>query len=59
MSDEQEWDHWLDRIQDVGVNLTAWEASFVEDMQDLRRRHVGLTEKQAEVLEAIYAKRTP
>lgn len=67
MSDAQDWDHWLDEILDKGVNLSAWEEDFIDALQ--ARRGSGLfpgrpgalhlTEKQADILERIFAARTP
>lgn len=59
MSDEQDWDHWLDEIAQRGVNLTAWEEDFVESTQGQRAAGRPLSEKQAEILERIYTNRTP
>jgi len=64
MSDAQDWDHWLDTILEKGVNLSSWETDFIESLEARRagfldRRLVGLTEKQAEILERIYSARTP
>ncbi len=59
MSDAQDWDEWLDQIAERGVNLTAWEIDFVEDMQGKRAAKRTLTDKQVEILERIFAQRTP
>ena len=56
---EREWDEWLTAIQADGINLTAWEESFVEDMAVRREADRTLSEKQSEILERIYAQRTP
>ena len=59
MSDEQEWDRWLDEIDQKGVNLTAWETDFIEHVQAQRALKFALTLTQAEILERIFASRTP
>ena len=58
MSDESDWDKWLETIAREGVNLTTWEEDFVESMQDRRSLGRQLTENMAKTLERIYAERT-
>lgn len=41
------------------MNLTPWEESFMEDMIAQAARGREFTEKQAEIIERIYADRTP
>lgn len=64
MSDEQDWAHWLSEVLDKGVNLSSWETDFIESLETQRAGllpHVPLqlSEKQAALLERIYADRTP
>ena len=61
MSDAQDWDHWLDEVLDKGVNLSAWEIDFIEALEARRadRGPMHLSEKEAAVLERIFAARTP
>lgn len=59
MSDESEWDYWLDKIADEGVNLTPWEEDFVASLEAQRRNGRKLTDRQAEILERIYSEKTP
>ena len=59
MSDESDWDHWIDTIQEEGRNLTKWEEQFVESLNTQRDEGRPLTERQAEILERIYADKTP
>lgn len=59
MSDERDWDEWLERIEVDGVNLTAWEEEFVESIRARRETGRALTDSQAETLERIYSARTP
>lgn len=49
----------LETIERGGVNLTAWEEGFIESIRDQLTAGRELSEKQAEILERIYAKRTP
>lgn len=51
---------WLESIEVEGRNLTAWEEEFVASLRDrFDRGWTTLTDKQAEVLERIYADKTP
>ncbi len=50
---------WIEHLQRRGLNLTAWEIDFIESLQGRLDRGLHLTEKQAETLEEIHAKRTP
>jgi len=50
---------WLDQIKTHGVNLTVWEEDFVESIEGQIRNGRTLSERQAEILERIYAQRTP
>ena len=50
---------WAEAIQDHGRGLTTWEMEFVGDVADRLDRDLPLSEKQEEVLERIYADRTP
>lgn len=59
MSDESEWDYWIDKILDEGVNLTKWEEDFVQSLDEQRGNGRRLSERQAEILERIYAEKTP
>lgn len=51
-------DHFLRELQHPYKKLTAWELDFLESVQDQFDRRGGLTEKQFEVLERIYAEKT-
>ena len=51
---------WLEAIEIDGRNLTTWEEEFVGSIRDrFDRGWTSLTEKQAEILERIYAEKTP
>lgn len=53
---------WIETIQRECVNLTTWEESFIESMQDIVARYGDETEftrAQATQIERIYAERTP
>lgn len=58
-ADRDQWSDWLDALERDGVNLSTWETDFAESIRvqlSLGRR---LSEKQAEILERIYAEKTP
>ena len=59
LPDQAKVERWLDEIEAHGTNLTTWEAEFVEAMQVRRDLGNTFTPKQAEVIERIYAERTP
>ena len=50
---------WLAHIQAVGVNLTTWEESFIERIDQKMEQGLSLSGREAEILEQIYAERTP
>jgi hypothetical protein len=58
-ANEAQWDFWLSEIHENGVNLTTWEADFVESIVSQRERGRKLSDKQVEILERIYAEKTP
>ncbi len=58
-STESDWDLWLDTIERDGVNLTVFEEGFIESMLLKRANRWRLSEKEAAILERIYAERTP
>ena len=57
--DNDTWSGWVAAIRADGVNLTKWEEDFVESVAGLLERRGTLSERQAEILERIYADRTP
>lgn len=49
---------WVSAIEDVSEELNDWELNFIESISDKLDRRSNLTERQAEVLERIYAEKT-
>lgn len=49
----------IEEIQEHGVNVSKWEADFVESISDQLQQRGSLSEKQVEILDRIYAERTP
>lgn len=58
MSDKRH-EGWLETIERDGRNLTTWEQEFVESLRERVDRGQTLSEKQAAILERIYAEKTP
>ena len=54
-----EIDHWIKAVNEDGVNLSKWEESFMASITDQWDRSGYLSERQVEILERIYAERTP
>jgi hypothetical protein len=50
---------WIEAVNTEGRNLTAWERSFMASIADQFDRTGSLSERQIEILERIYAERTP
>lgn len=50
---------WGEMIKEEGRNLTKWELDFVDSVLDQMGNGRFLSIKQAEILERIYAEKTP
>lgn len=48
----------LETIERMGVNLTPWEEDFIESLRAHLNAGKKLSERQVDILERIYAKRT-
>lgn len=46
--------HWIDTIENEGKGLSSWEEKFIDDVS----RQVTWSEKQATIIERIYAEKT-
>lgn len=54
------WEHWIQTCYDEGRNLTKWEQGFIEDLKEqFENGRKYLSDRQAEILERIYADKTP
>lgn len=49
---------WAADIRSQARNLTAWEQQFLDAIEERLEEGWNLSEKQAEVLERIYAEKT-
>ena len=60
MKDETELHkYWIEVIQTEGANLTKWESDFIDSLDEWIKSGRKLSEKQIEILERIYANKTP
>ena len=52
-------EHWISEIQHHGRDLSEWEDHFVESVEIQLAQKGSLSPKQEEILERIYAEKTP
>lgn len=52
-------EHWITIIQEEGRDLSDWEEGFVESISEQLERTGSLSNRQEEILERIYAEKTP
>lgn len=50
---------WIEYIQVQGINLTKWEQDFMESIAEQFEIKQWISDKQEEILERIYAEKTP
>ena len=50
---------WIEAINTKGRKLTSWEIDFVESVSEQINANGTLSERQEEILERIYAEKTP
>jgi hypothetical protein len=50
---------WIESVNSKGRGLTKWEFSFMESITDQFERSGSLSDRQEEILERIYADKTP
>ncbi len=50
---------WITAIYDRGTGLSKWEADFIDSLQLQLESRGSLSERQQEILERIYAEKTP
>ena len=48
---------WVEAIQAEGRGVTEWEGKFVQSCAEVLDEGRGLSEKQEEILERVYAQR--
>jgi hypothetical protein len=52
-------EYWITTINEEGRNLTKWELDFMESITDQFSVKNFISDKQEEILERIYAEKTP
>ena len=50
---------WIETVNDLGRNLTNWEIQFMESITDEFERRGRISDREEEILERIYANKTP
>jgi hypothetical protein len=50
---------WIDAVNQTGRGLTDWEEHFMESLTEQWADYETMSPKQEEVLEKIYAEKTP
>jgi len=50
---------WLDAIRDDSDGLTKWEQEFVDSVAKQFETRGSISDRQEEILERIYAEKTP
>lgn len=50
---------WIEKIQEEGRGLSDWEAWFIESIADQLTERGTISDRQEEILERIYAEKTP
>jgi len=56
--DMNKWREWVDRVLENRRKLTKWEEDLLESISDQLDTRGSLSERQAEILERIYAEKT-
>lgn len=54
-----DWRRWIDTVKAAGRDLTPWEIDFIDSIDDQLEGRRTLSDSQVEVLERIYAEKTP
>ena len=49
---------WITIIQEDGRNVTQWEYDFVASLDEQMEQRGGISDRQEEILERIYAEKT-
>lgn len=57
--DVQVIEQWINTINEEGRNLSKWELDFMESITDQFESKNWISDKQEEIVERIYADKTP
>lgn len=52
-------EYWIETINTEGINLSKWELDFVESIEEQFKIKNWISDRQEEILERIYADKTP
>lgn len=52
-------EHWIQTINEEGRDLTKWEDDFMESVTEQFEERGTVSDKQEEIIERIYADKTP
>lgn len=50
---------FVSELQEAGLELSKWEEGFLESVADKLSKNWTLSERQIEILERLYADKTP
>jgi hypothetical protein len=50
---------WIDDVSNYSMDLTPWEEDFIDSIAEQFEERGTLTDRQIEILERIYAEKTP
>lgn len=50
---------WISTVESEGRGLTDWEQHFIESIREQFEQRGTISDKQEEILERIYAEKTP
>lgn len=51
--------HWIDSINNDGINLSKWEKDFMEFITEQFELRNSISDKQEEIVERIYTDKVP
>lgn len=52
-------EHWITVVNEEGHNLSKWELDFMDSITEQFASRNWLSDRQEEILERIYAEKTP
>ena len=56
--DQEKWQSWIDALRSPRRELTSWESDFIDSIETQIHDQERMSEKQAEILERIYAEKS-
>lgn len=52
-------EHWINEINNNGINLSKWETDFMESITEQFEKYKRISDKQEEIIERIYTDKVP